>query len=60
MRASRSEGPLRGVGHVLHGLPGPPLTSEGRVGTKLTPPKEVDAYTNDYKEESDVIARFSP
>jgi hypothetical protein len=42
MRASRSEGPLRGVGHVLHGLPGPPLTSEGRVGTKLTPPKEVD------------------
>jgi hypothetical protein len=22
------------------------------------PPKEVDAYTNEYKEESDVIARF--
>ena len=34
------------------------LHTEGRGLTRLTPPKEVDAYTNDYKEESDAIARF--
>jgi putative DNA primase/helicase len=34
------------------------LHTEGRGLTKLTPPKEVDAYTNEYKEESDAIARF--
>ena len=34
------------------------LHREGKGLTKLAPPKEVEAYTNDYKEESDVIARF--
>jgi P4 family phage/plasmid primase-like protien len=31
---------------------------DGRGWRKLTPPVEVMAYTNEYKEESDVIARF--
>lgn len=34
------------------------LHSTGKGLTKLAPPKEVDAYTNEYKEESDAIARF--
>ena len=34
------------------------LHKEGKGLPKLTPPKEVDAYTNEYKEESDAIARF--
>jgi P4 family phage/plasmid primase-like protien len=34
------------------------LHREGKGLTKLSPPKEVDSYTNDYKEESDAIARF--
>jgi phage/plasmid-associated DNA primase len=34
------------------------LHREGKGLTKLTPPKEVDAYTSEYKEESDVIAKF--
>jgi phage/plasmid-associated DNA primase len=34
------------------------LHKEGKGLTKLSPPKEVDAYTNEYKEESDAIARF--
>jgi hypothetical protein len=34
------------------------LHTEGKGLTRLAPPKEVDAYTNDYKEESDAIARF--
>jgi P4 family phage/plasmid primase-like protien len=34
------------------------LHIEGRGLTKLTPPKEVDAYTSEYKKESDAIARF--
>jgi P4 family phage/plasmid primase-like protien len=34
------------------------LHKDGKGLTKLTPPKEVDAYTNEYKEESDAIARF--
>jgi phage/plasmid-associated DNA primase len=34
------------------------LHREGKGLTKLAPPKEVEAYTNDYQEESDVIARF--
>jgi phage/plasmid-associated DNA primase len=34
------------------------LHKEGKGLTKLSPPKEVDSYTNDYKEESDAIARF--
>jgi P4 family phage/plasmid primase-like protien len=34
------------------------LHMEGRGLTRLAPPKEVDAYTNEYKEESDAIARF--
>jgi P4 family phage/plasmid primase-like protien len=34
------------------------LHREGKGLTKLSPPKEVDAYTSEYKEESDVIARF--
>jgi len=31
---------------------------EGKGWRKLTPPEEVMEYTNEYKEESDVIARF--
>jgi phage/plasmid-associated DNA primase len=31
---------------------------EGKGWRKLTPPDEVMEYTNEYKEESDVIARF--
>lgn len=34
------------------------LHREGKGLTKLSPPKEVEAYTSEYKEESDVIARF--
>ena len=34
------------------------LHREGKGLTKLAPPKEVDAYTSEYQEESDVIARF--
>jgi phage/plasmid-associated DNA primase len=34
------------------------LYAEGLGHTKLTPPKEVEAYTSEYQEESDVIARF--
>ena len=34
------------------------LHRDGKGLTKLSPPKEVDAYTSEYKEESDVIARF--
>jgi len=34
------------------------LYKEGNGFHKLTPPEEVMAYTNEYKEESDVIARF--
>jgi P4 family phage/plasmid primase-like protien len=34
------------------------LYKEGNGWRKLTPPQEVMAYTNEYKEESDVIARF--
>lgn len=34
------------------------LHREGKGLSKLSPPKEVEAYTNEYKEESDVIARF--
>jgi P4 family phage/plasmid primase-like protien len=34
------------------------LYKEGNGWRKLTPPMEVMAYTNEYKEESDVIARF--
>jgi len=34
------------------------LYREGNGWRKLTPPQEVMAYTNEYKEESDVIARF--
>jgi P4 family phage/plasmid primase-like protien len=34
------------------------LHREGKGLMKLAPPKEVDAYTSEYKEESDVIARF--
>lgn len=34
------------------------LHTEGKGLTRLAPPKEVDQYTNDYKEESDAIARF--
>ena len=34
------------------------LYKEGNGWHKLTPPQEVMAYTNEYKEESDVIARF--
>lgn len=34
------------------------LHKEGKGLTKLTPPKEVDAYTQEYQQESDVIARF--
>jgi phage/plasmid-associated DNA primase len=36
------------------------LYKEGNGWRKLTPPMEVMAYTNEYKEESDVIARFRP
>ena len=34
------------------------LHRDGKGLAKLSPPKEVEAYTNEYKEESDVIARF--
>ena len=34
------------------------LFTEGKGLTKLNPPKEVDAYTNEYKEDSDSIAKF--
>ena len=34
------------------------LYKEGNGWRKLVPPQEVMAYTNEYKEESDVIARF--
>jgi P4 family phage/plasmid primase-like protien len=34
------------------------LYKEGSGWRKLVPPQEVMAYTNEYKEESDVIARF--
>jgi hypothetical protein len=34
------------------------LYKEGNGWRKITPPVEVMAYTNEYKEESDVIARF--
>lgn len=34
------------------------LYKEGNGWRKLTPPIEVMAYTNEYKEESDIIARF--
>jgi phage/plasmid-associated DNA primase len=34
------------------------LHKEGKGLTKLAPPKEVEKYTNEYKEESDAIARF--
>jgi P4 family phage/plasmid primase-like protien len=34
------------------------LYKEGNGWRKITPPHEVMAYTNEYKEESDVIARF--
>lgn len=34
------------------------LYVEGKGLHKLTPPKEVDAYTNEYKEDSDAIAKF--
>ena len=34
------------------------LHMEGKGLTKLTPPKEVEAYTNEYKEESDGVAKF--
>lgn len=34
------------------------LYTEGKGLHKLTPPKEVDAYTNEYKEDSDSIAKF--
>ena len=34
------------------------LHREGKGLTNLAPPKEVDAYTNEYKVESDAIARF--
>jgi putative DNA primase/helicase len=34
------------------------LLKEGKGWRKLTPPDEVMEYTNEYKEESDVVARF--
>ncbi len=34
------------------------LYKAGKGLTKLVPPKEVDAYTNEYKEDSDSIAKF--
>ena len=34
------------------------LYKEGKGLTKLNPPVEVDAYTNEYKEDSDSIAKF--
>ena len=34
------------------------LHKEGKGLTKLNPPKEVDAYTQEYQQESDVIAQF--
>jgi P4 family phage/plasmid primase-like protien len=34
------------------------LHMEGKGLTRLTPPKDVEKYTNEYKEESDAIARF--
>lgn len=34
------------------------LYTEGKGLHKLIPPKEVDAYTNEYKEDSDAIAKF--
>jgi hypothetical protein len=34
------------------------LFKEGKGLTKLVPPAEVEAYTNEYKEESDGIAKF--
>jgi P4 family phage/plasmid primase-like protien len=34
------------------------MYTEGKGLHKLTPPKEVDAYTNEYKEDSDAIAKF--
>ena len=34
------------------------LYIEGKGLSKLNPPKEVDAYTNEYKEDSDAIAKF--
>ena len=34
------------------------LHKEGKGLTKLSPPKEVEAYTQEYQQESDVIARF--
>jgi phage/plasmid-associated DNA primase len=34
------------------------LFKEGKGLTKLVPPQEVEAYTNEYKEESDSIAKF--
>lgn len=34
------------------------LYKEGKGLTKLVPPQEVEAYTNEYKEESDAIAKF--
>jgi len=34
------------------------LHMEGKGLTKLNPPKEVEVYTNEYKEESDAVAKF--
>ena len=34
------------------------LYVEGKGLSKLNPPREVDAYTNEYKEDSDAIAKF--
>ena len=34
------------------------LYSEGKGLGKLSPPTEVDAYTNEYQDDSDVVARF--
>ena len=34
------------------------LYKEGKGHRKITPPEDVMAYTNEYKEESDILARF--
>lgn len=34
------------------------LYTEGKGLGKLSPPPEVDAYTNEYQDDSDIIARF--
>jgi phage/plasmid-associated DNA primase len=34
------------------------LYTEGKGLGKLSPPSEVDAYTNEYQDDSDIIARF--